>query len=30
MFDAGVRRSVMGDERDTELRLGVSFAFSVR
>lgn len=30
VFDAGVRRSVMGDERDTELRLGVSFAFSVR
>ena len=30
VFDAGVRRSVLGEERDTELRLGLSFAFSVR
>ena len=30
VFDAGVRRSVLGEERDTELRLGVSFAFSAR
>lgn len=30
VFDAGVRRSVLGDERDTELRLGLSFAFSLR
>ena len=30
VFDAGVRRTVLGEERDTELRLGLSFAFSVR
>lgn len=27
-FDAGVRRSFLGSERSTELRLGFSFAFS--
>lgn len=30
VFDAGIRRGVLGEERDTELRLGLSFAFSVR
>lgn len=30
VFDAGVRRTLLGDERNTELRLGLSFTFSVR
>ena len=30
VFDVGVRRTIVGDERNTELRLGLSFAFQVR
>lgn len=30
VFDAGVRRTIVGEERNTELRLGLSFSFSVR
>ncbi len=30
VFDVGVRRTLLGEDRNTELRLGLSFAFTVR
>ncbi len=30
VFDAGIRRTILGDDRNTELRLGFSIAFAVR